>query len=145
MKKRIIGCIAVIVILLSFGLASANDGVLKAAASEKGIQANYYVWLPLVPRQSLYKWDAVIVLSNFNNRTIVVNIDATTFTKSRRIFSETLGAFEKKSYGLDYFGYSGDVLVDMYCSSNDVFAAMSLLMDINTGAVQTSLPWFTNL
>ncbi len=143
--KRIIGCIAVVVILLSFGLASANDGVLKAAATEKGIQANYYVWLPLVPRQSSYKWDAVLVLSNFNGFAINVNIDATTFTKSRRIFNEPLGAYEKVAYGLDYFGYNGDVLVDMYCSSNDVFAALALLMDINTGEVQASLPWFSNL
>jgi len=33
----------------------------------------------------------------------------------------------------------------MYITSNDVFAAIALLMDINTGEVQTSLPWFSNL
>jgi hypothetical protein len=134
----------VLVVSLSFSLAYAGDGVLKAA-EEKGIKQNFYVWLPLVPRYAQYDWDAVLVLSNFTGANNFITLNITSYDKSTRNFFEVLGPFEKKSYGLSYFGFTGDVLTDMYITSNDVFAAIALLMDINTGEVQTSLPWFSNL
>jgi len=144
MKKKILSCMVLLVVMLSFSLAFAGDGVLKAA-EDKGIKAAYYVWLPLVPRYSQYNWDAVLILSNFTGANNYITLTITSYGASTRNFSEKLGPFEKKSFGLSYFGFPGDVLTDMYITSDNVFAAIALMMDINTGEVQTALPWFSNL
>ncbi|MEW6002257.1 MAG: hypothetical protein AB1638_06380 [Nitrospirota bacterium] len=147
MKKKIIGILVVLSVLLSFAPAIAGDGsaVLQAAEEMYGVKQNYYCWLPLVPRWSQYKWDSVLILSNFTSSDNFISIMITSYDKSTRTFYETLGPFEKKAYGLSYFGYQGDVLTDMWITSNTIFAAAALLMDINTGEVQATLPWFSNL
>lgn len=143
MKKTLI---VPIVLFLSFivGLAFAGERPIPQhfqtqyeQATGSTAQLVNQIWFPIVPEWSPYKWDNILIISNFNNSTISVSCWFTTYSQEQTQKVYTLRFFEKMILQLDVNGF-GDELYDIYCASADLFGAAVLLLE--NGKIVTSWP-----
>ncbi len=142
--KKIISCFAVLALVLSFGLANAGElrvpqqfqQDFEAATGSTAKLVNA-IWFPIVPELAQFKWDNILIVSNFNNFTITVACWFTTFSQSQTIKTYTLDFYEKLILQLDVSGF-GDELYDIYCASDQVFGAAVLLLE--GGSIATAWP-----
>lgn len=149
MRKKLVMSVIVMSIVFSFGLA----GLAGAADSPKlpqhvldthagqGTMATLVVWFPFIPEAgSPFNWASYVILSNFYNTPVTVNVWATAWGQAPTQKIYTLSSYEKKIITLADFGITGDTFADVYCSSSSWFGAAALLLDTSTGVVQTAFP-----
>lgn len=151
MRKKLVMSVVVVVMSIVFsfglaGLAGAADPprlpqhVLETHA-EQGTMATYIHWFPFIPEFGPpFNWSSYVILSNFYDAPVTVNVWATAVGEAPTIKSYTLAPYEKKIITLADFGIPGDTFADVYCSSNNWFGAAALLLDTSTGVVQTAFP-----
>ena len=131
-------------VLGGVGVSQAGDSRIPQHFQEQYAQATgssaqlvKAIWFPIVPEWSPYKWDNILILSNFNNDTISVSCWFTTYSQVQTQKVYTLRFFEKKILQLDQSGF-GDELYDIYCASADLFGAAVLLLE--NGKIVTAWP-----
>lgn len=149
MRKKLVMSVVVMSIVFSFGLAGLAGAadtprvpqhVLETHA-EQGTQWTLVIWFPFVPQAGPpLNWGSYVILSNFFNNPVTVNVWATAVGEAPTRKEYTLAPYEKKIITLALFGITGDTFADVYCSSNSWFGAAALLLDANTGVVQTAFP-----
>lgn len=143
MRRVIVG-----IMLLSFacfiGTAQAGENRIPQhfqtqyeQATGSSAQLVQQIWFPIVPEWSPYKWDNILIVSNFNGYTINVSCWFTTYSQEQTQKVYTLKFYEKKILQLDQNGF-GDELYDIYCASSDLFGAAVLLME--NGKIVTAWP-----
>jgi len=141
---RWIWIVVLAVILGCVGVSQAADNRIPQHFQEQYAQATgssaqlvNAIWFPIVPEWSPYKWDNILILSNFNNFTIDVSCWFTTYSQEQTQKVYTLRFYEKKILQLDQSGF-GDELYDIYCASADLFGAAVLLLE--NGKIVTAWP-----
>jgi hypothetical protein len=144
MKKKITILLVVFALVLSLGVASAADTskipqYVLDTHTEQGTDAVFVIWFPFVPDLLSYSWSSYIILSNFYDSPVTVNVWATGYGEVPTLKSYTLAPFEKKIITLSAFGLF-DTAADIYCSSANFFGAAALLLDSSTLKVQTAFP-----
>jgi hypothetical protein len=141
--KKLILCLVVLTLMLSFGIASALDGskipqqFQDAYTAEFGTKANFVIWFPVVPELSQLSWSNILILSNFNNFAVNVGCWVTSYANEQTLKTYTLPFFGKRIIQLNQSGFA-DSLYDIYCSSDQIFGAAVLLLE--GGKISTAWP-----
>ncbi len=143
MKKHVV-FLLVVSMFLCAGLAQAGESRIPQhfqtqyeEATGSSAQLVNEIWFPIVPEWSPFKWDNILIISNFNDFTINVSCWFTTYSQEQTQKVYTLRFFEKKILELDQNGF-GDELYDIYCASPDRFGAAVLLLE--NGKIVTAWP-----
>lgn len=142
--KKIISCFAVLALVLSFGLANAEELRIPeqfqaqyealTGSSAKLVNA---IWFPSVPELRSAKWDNYLIVSNFNNFPITVTCWFTALAQTQTIKQYSLDFYEKLILNVDREAGEEEVF-DIYCASADLFGAAALLLE--NGAIVTAWP-----
>ena len=111
--KKILVALVVCCLVFSFSLtATAGPKVPKHVADAmkaEGSDFTFILWFPFVPELgSPFFWSTYLVISNFYERTVRLNVWATALGEAPTLKQYTLAEYERKLLTLKDFGLLGD-------------------------------------
>lgn len=144
--KKITVSLAVVALILSFGIANAGDGSKIPQSFQDqymaatGTQATSVIWLPFVPELTSYTWSTFVVISNFNNFATSVQCQYTNYSNEQTTKTYTIPFYGKKIVVVGT-EIGKETVYDVYCYSSNLFGLSGLLLEGTSVATALQTMW----